>query len=286
MTLSAANLSAPRLAPSTCRLFIDGPRPGALNMAIDELLLQEAIAGGTTTLRFYQWSEPTLSLGYFQAYADRALHPSSQDCPVVRRSTGGGAILHDQELTYSFATPLASASQLNHSELVNVFHQTVCEVLQGQAIAARPLCCDEVPTPPAQSKSAAEQPFLCFQRRERGDVVTAASAMSNEPGQTSCANPLASAKIVGSAQRRRHGAILQHGSLLLKQSIHAPELKGCSEFGGQSLVLQSLIDDWSQRLAETLAITLENGVLTAEQQRQAASLASSKFASSAWLRRR
>src|SRR5436190_23090463 len=74
-------------------------------MAVDEALLINAAERGTATLRFYRWSEPTLSLGYFQRCDDRHQHAASRECAIVRRQTGGGAILHDRELTYSIALP-------------------------------------------------------------------------------------------------------------------------------------------------------------------------------------
>ena len=87
------------------RLIIDRPLPGAWNMAVDEALLLDASENGSASLRFYGWNAPTLSLGYFQRYDDRDLHAASRDCAVVRRQTGGGAILHDRELTYSLVLP-------------------------------------------------------------------------------------------------------------------------------------------------------------------------------------
>ena len=60
--------------PMSCRLLIDPPAPGAWNMAVDEVLLETAARWATVALRFYRWSEPTLSLGYFQEYADRFAH--------------------------------------------------------------------------------------------------------------------------------------------------------------------------------------------------------------------
>ncbi len=90
------------------RLLIDPPAPGAWNMAVDEVLLDWSAQSGGYAWRFYRWDEPTLSLGYFQPYEDRQRHPPSRACPAVRRATGGGAILHDAELTYSLAVPAGS----------------------------------------------------------------------------------------------------------------------------------------------------------------------------------
>src|SRR5688500_20216584 len=89
----------------TSRLLLDVPAPGAWNMAVDEALLESAALENRCTLRFYRWSEPTLSLGYFQRYEDRRQHAASLSCACVRRASGGGAILHDHELTYSLAVP-------------------------------------------------------------------------------------------------------------------------------------------------------------------------------------
>lgn len=286
MAAATSPFTTPELPVTSCRLIVDPPRLGALNMAIDELLLQQAIDDGIATLRFYQWSEPTLSLGYFQSHEDRKTHAASRDCAVVRRSTGGGAIVHDQELTYSLATPVASASRIDHSNLVNLFHQTISELLAEAGLTARPICCDEVP--PSSKKQP--EPFLCFQRRERGDVVTAADA--NKALTEIISNPTSqvdthpNSKLVGSAQRRRHGAILQHGSLLLAQSEHAPELDGCVEFGADSLDISSLTARWATILADRLSLTLQPAEIEDSLLKEADQLAASKFASPAWLSRR
>ena len=77
-------------------------------MARDEaLMLRVGRSESPPTLRLYQWDPPTISLGYFQRYADyESLPPPGGLLPVVRRLTGGGAILHDLELTYSLALPI------------------------------------------------------------------------------------------------------------------------------------------------------------------------------------
>ncbi|HEV3137038.1 MAG TPA: hypothetical protein VGZ26_04025, partial [Pirellulales bacterium] len=73
-----------------CRLIEDPPAGGAWQMAVDEVLLESAVADGGCALRFYGWSEPTLSLGYFQDYRERMTHFPSRSCVAVRRQTGGG----------------------------------------------------------------------------------------------------------------------------------------------------------------------------------------------------
>ena len=93
---------------------LDGPaRCRGWNMAVDEMLLEWSAEHGGCCLRLYHWQEATLSLGYFQEYQDRGGHGPSRNCPVVRRLTGGGAIVHDAELTYSLVVhaghPLAAA---------------------------------------------------------------------------------------------------------------------------------------------------------------------------------
>ncbi|MEZ6075112.1 MAG: hypothetical protein R3C56_05395 [Pirellulaceae bacterium] len=70
----------------------DIPRSGVENMALDQRLLEVAAAEQCVLLRVYRWSEPTLSLGYFQPYVQRLTHSHSSDLPVVRRATGGGAL--------------------------------------------------------------------------------------------------------------------------------------------------------------------------------------------------
>ena len=89
------------------RLLIDEPADGVTNMARDEALLDWVGRGAAPpTLRFYRWEPPTISLGYFQAYSEfEKLPPPAGELAVVRRTTGGGAILHDREWTYSLALP-------------------------------------------------------------------------------------------------------------------------------------------------------------------------------------
>ena len=129
--------------------------------------------------------------------------------PLVRRASGGGAILHDAEITYSLAIPHAHALADDTTWLYTAVHEALVEVLYAQgleAIAVRQGAA-------AAASTAAEQPFLCFQRRAVGDVL------------------LGEAKICGSAQRRRRGAILQHGSLIFERSRAGPRAAGPDRTG-------------------------------------------------------
>ena len=91
--------------PRECVVQIDPPLSGETNMAIDEALLRDATPESPVVLRIYRWEQPTLSLGYFQSWDDCRAVPGLSDLPWVRRKTGGGAIVHDQEITYSILIP-------------------------------------------------------------------------------------------------------------------------------------------------------------------------------------
>ncbi|MFO0870559.1 MAG: hypothetical protein U0935_16650 [Pirellulales bacterium] len=240
------------------RLIVDMPRPGIWNMAVDEVLLESAADTGRITLRFYFWSEPTLSLGYFQRAGDRVLHPPSVHCPWVRRATGGGAILHDRELTYSFVAPDRGVG--GHQALYDAFHETLVELLAGRGILAT--CQGETVT------GGETEPFLCFQRRSRGDVL------------------LGGEKICGSAQRRHRGALLQHGSLLLRRSEYAPELGGVEDGSGQMIEVAGLRDEWMARLKRRLRLDWQEDELSAVESRRAECLQYDKFDAEAWRARR
>jgi lipoate-protein ligase A len=233
-------------------------------MGVDEALLEAAAADGQCTVRFYRWQEPTLSLGYFQPYAERWRHAASSRSAVVRRSSGGGAILHDVELTYSFTVPNSHPLALNRLRLYGAVHTALIEALAHWGVEAsmfqRP---NQKPLP----DSASRQPFLCFQRRSPGDVL------------------VGGAKVAGSAQRRRQGAVLQHGSVLLARSAAAPELDGLNELTGKAFRAEELLEAWRERLAATLRITWHQTELSDQQCHRATLLATQKYMSPAWMHR-
>jgi lipoyl(octanoyl) transferase len=264
------------------RLIVDPPLPGAWNMAVDEALFVDAIDNGVATLRLYRWNEPTLSLGYFQKYDDRGLHPASQKCAVVRRQTGGGAILHDREITYSVVLPSNHEFARGSEALYNVVHDVFIDVLTDQISDHETI---ELRRNKVSNSSAGLEPFLCFQRRAIGDVV---ATPSREHGTTSRGFPLPKSggwKVLGSAQRRSRGVLLQHGSLLLKTSPAAPELPGLADVTAW---------EFSEKHVEPLVQRLENGLnlrfrrteLPSKLQLIAEELANKKYGSITWTKRR
>ena len=89
---------------SRWRLIVDGPADGLWNMGVDESLLKTAVTGGAPTLRFYRWRGPWLSLGYSQRpRAELHAACTRAGVGVVRRVTGGRAVLHGEDLTYALA---------------------------------------------------------------------------------------------------------------------------------------------------------------------------------------
>ncbi|WP_425618871.1 biotin/lipoate A/B protein ligase family protein [Anatilimnocola sp. NA78] len=243
------------------RVIIDPPAAGAWNMAVDEaLLLSDEFDG--LTLRFYEWSEPTLSLGYFQALQDREQHAASRSCAVVRRASGGGAILHDLELTYSLVAPVPERFGAAAHELYLVAHQSLCVVLADLDVSA------SLYEPPSPAPLKAVEPFLCFQRRSSGDVV------------------LAESKICGSAQRRHLSRVLQHGSVLLGSSLAAPELLGLRELTGREVSIADFRGAWLAQLAQRLHADVVPAMLTSAQTLAAKQIVQGKFGNPKWTAKR
>ncbi len=197
-------------------LLQDISNVGLRNMATDEALLDFVRLHNVPVLRFYTWSEPTLSLGYFQRYDDRQSHAASRDINVVRRLSGGGAIIHDRELTYSLAIPPGHRfAERQRLELYDVVHRRAIDILRDWGFTAR--LASEIPG--LADKETRKDVFLCFQRFAPGDLIV----------QTTDGSWV---KILGSAQYRdRHGAVLQHGSLIWNRSDAAPELPGLNDLG-------------------------------------------------------
>ncbi|MFQ5734136.1 MAG: biotin/lipoate A/B protein ligase family protein [Planctomycetaceae bacterium] len=185
------------------------PLPGSRNMAVDEALLEAAVNDGRCAVRVYRWCEPTVSLGYFQRHEDVEADSPLAGLAVVRRFTGGGAILHHHEWTYSCALPAGHPAAAVPYDLYATVHRAIMNVLRDRGVSAQSRS-DDTRTD-LRGLTPSGSPFLCFSRRDPNDVV------------------LNGRKIVGSAQRRRKGAVLQHGSILVRASKHAPHLPGIAD---------------------------------------------------------
>lgn len=180
------------------RLLIDPPAGSAWNMAADEAMLRARIRGDIPpTLRFYAWEPPAVSLGYFQrAGAEVDLEAcAKQGIEVVRRLTGGRAVLHEAEVTYSLVVnetePYIPAGV---SESYRFFSRGILDGLARLGIDARL----QAPGAVAKSGSSGSRSPACFD---------AASFYELTAGGR---------KVVGSAQVRTDGVLLQHGSILLR----------------------------------------------------------------------
>ena len=237
------------------RLIIDAPARGAWNMSVDEALFQCAANGVETVLRLYQWSEPTLSLGYFQSTANRDTHAASRHLPWVRRSTGGGAIVHDRELTYSLVTHLPDERPAGPRRLISRVHQSLVDLFKEMRIDAK--ICDG-------SETTSTEPFLCFARHTAGDIL------------------IGSEKVVGSAQRRHRRVLLQHGSILLNRSSGAPELPGISDVSAVTCTIQWLIEAWPKRVQEFLPGPWSDSQLTTRERDLAEFVEGERFGNPRW----
>jgi lipoate-protein ligase A len=171
------------------RLLLSPPMSGPDNMALDEALMGRARRTGETVLRVYSWSRPTLSLGRHQRarglYDEGALHRTGTD--VVRRPTGGRALLHHREVTYSVTAPLQKDAGV--AVVYSRINALLVNALNALGVRAE----HAAPTARAPRPGAAP----CFAEPAAGELV------------------LDRRKLVGSAQWRDDGALLQHGSILV-----------------------------------------------------------------------
>lgn len=256
------------------RLLVTGPRDGAANMALDEALLRGRLGGGAATIRFFSWSPPTVSLGYGQrldARVDRAA-AAAMGVGLVRRPTGGSAILHegpDLEVTYSVVA--ADGDFDGAADLLATYRWIGAALAAGLRLLGAP-----VEMVGAQPSDPAAMPAFCFARTGSYELEVAGR------------------KLVGSAQRRQGSAFLQHGAVLLG----ADPVRLGRVFPGSTDPMRGLttlervlgrrpsFDETVAALAagfrETHGIALVPGALTDEEVAVADGLARDKYASETW----
>jgi lipoate-protein ligase A len=166
----------------------DTPHSAAMNMAIDEALLECA---AVPSIRFYRWRSPALSFGYFGRFVDVALYAGERD--VVRRWTGGGIVFHGEDLTYAIVIPASNPAFHESSMMIyERIHRALADALNGTGRPAELVgsarCADRTPQRGIPTGN-------CFATPVRADVM------------------IDGRKIAGAAQRRTRRGLLQQGSI-------------------------------------------------------------------------
>ena len=172
------------------RVLTTAPLSGAENMALDEALLARAHDTGEAVLRIYGWRRATLSFGRNQVAAGRydARRAADMGIEFVRRPTGGRAVLHHREVTYSVTAPVAALGGLRES------YGRINRLL---IVGLGTLGADVAEVAPAGRAAPRPVAAPCFETPVSGELVAGGR------------------KLVGSAQWRDRGALLQHGSILI-----------------------------------------------------------------------
>lgn len=218
-------------------------------MAVDEALLRGA--DPRPVLRLYAWSPPALSLGWFQPdEAFDAAAAQAAGAVLVRRLTGGGAIHHDRELTFSIvATPGADGYPADTLEAYRLVHGALAAALA--AVGAR-----VVPRgagwPLSTRPRAAE---FCFHDHTALDLIDERER-----------------KLVGSAQRRAGGRVLHHGSIPLAVPSLTPLSGSVALAAGREVGWDELADAVTPALAEALHAELAPGALSPDERALAVAL--------------
>jgi lipoyl(octanoyl) transferase len=166
------------------------PRSAAMNMAIDQALLESAAA---PSIRFYRWESPALSFGYFGRFADVADKVSERD--LVRRWTGGGIVFHGEDLTYSVVIPVndpvfAESPMSIYENVHRALGKALLEAGQRATVAGV-----DDPGSVAVVADVGASGYNCFANPVRADVI------------------IDGRKVAGAAQRRTRAGLLQQGSV-------------------------------------------------------------------------
>jgi lipoate-protein ligase A len=251
------------------------------------------VAAGASppTLRLFRWAPACLSIGYFQPVAQAdATQCARRGIDLVRRPTGGSAILHDDELTYSVAA--RESNSLVSGDILSSYRKIAAALLQGLRQLGVPATLADSPGSAALRKGSGalldERPAPCFTRPSDFELLANGK------------------KLVGSAQVRRGGALLQHGSVPLGGDVtRIAQVLRLSAEERAATVLQlrsratTLADVLTRQVTcaeaasalltgfiQAWGIELRMGVLSETENRDAHSLLSGAYATTAWTRRR
>jgi lipoate-protein ligase A len=267
----------PSLPRATWRLLISPPADGATNMAVDEAILHALGDGaGRPTLRFYQWQPPCLSLGYNQPWAEVDTEACARrGYTWLRRPTGGRAILHIDELTYSITAP--DSEPRVHGGITESYRRLSRGLLAGlRSLGADVFQAQEEKVSNRQAGAA------CFDTPSNYEITVGGR------------------KLIGSAQVRRRGQVLQHGALPLSGDLdrifeclrRAPDAAWPDSLRGQALTLEEALgrvatfDEVAAALAAGCAgelnLELAAGDLNAHERGLVADLRATRYTSAEW----
>jgi lipoate-protein ligase A len=254
----------------TWRLLDTGTLPAALNMAVDRTLLEAHVGGESPpTLRFYQWRPPAISLGYFQRRHSIDLAACRHEgLDVVRRPTGGRAVLHLHDLTYSIIAGVRDGIPFS----LEAAYRFLCKgLLAGFRLLG-------LETELGRENARAFRADICFMRSAVGDIVFQGK------------------KFVGSAQTWSGSSMLQHGSITLQPQsdtwariLTSNDMSRetiCEELKAKAISLQEIlgqnveIDEVKKALKEGMVQVLQtefqSGELSSEEWAQAKRVASNQ----------
>ncbi|MBN2387508.1 MAG: lipoate--protein ligase family protein [Anaerolineales bacterium] len=263
------------------RLLLSPAARGAWNMAVDEAILEAA--GGRAappTLRLYAWNPACLSLGYAQPIADVDLERlAARGWDLVRRPTGGRAILHTDELTYSVAAPPDEPRMAG--SLLESYNRLAGALLRALEILSLPVEIQEHAAHPAVQNTNP----VCFEVPSTYEITVGGR------------------KLVGSAQARRREGVLQHGSLPLTgdltrivQALAFPGDDARDEAARRLLERATTVEaalgraiSWDEAaqafvnaFGEVLSMELQAGQLTSNERQRAEELVTEKYAHPDW----
>lgn len=269
----------PAYARATWRLIVDAEADGASNMAVDEAILRAVAAGSRPpTLRFYGWSPPCLSLGRNQPLADADLAACRvEGIDVVRRPSGGQAVLHADELTYSAI--LMQTDPRSEGGVLEAYRR----ISDGLLLGLEALGVAAVQAVGQRGGEHATTP-ICFETPSEYEVTVGGR------------------KLVGSAQWRSRGGVLQHGSLPLsgdltrivryvvmedgeregKRRLLRGRVVTLEEAAGQRFTFQDGVEALAKGLAQALNLDLVQEPLSDEERASARALRQSRYEAEDW----
>ena len=266
------------------RLILDrDPLPGDVNMACDEAISRMVSAGQQMpTLRLYGWQPPFISLGLSQRINTvNEARCTAEGVGIVRRATGGLAILHTDELTYSIALPIAHP--LASGDVMTSYRRIANAIIAALKILGVPDAHAD-----AVAKADKAKTPVCFEAPSDYEVMSAPAAQGGK-------------KLVGSAQWRRVNGVLQHGSLPLcgdiarvcRYLMGAPEPDAVRQHAAtlQDVLRRAVLWDeaanaFVQAFANTLQIDFAASAISPEEKALTDELLATKYANDAWNRRR